>query len=277
MKTDRFQVEVILIKDILVHEELDPSNSKELINFLKKSQTLSNPIIVASLGGKKYLQLDGMNRIYSFKTLGLKTISAQIVDYNDQEKIELSSWLHILKGDIKEFLNFIKEDKSLVVSQGKMDQVGHRYIKEKDFGRLCSIVTNKKEVFFISTGGNFSEKIKRMNYLVYFYKNNLSRGALPYTLNHDSVKNFFKQYPNDNIIVIFPTFTPQQVIESAKSGVLLPTGITRHLVKGRVLNIDLPLSLFNNKKPLKEQNEEQDKILLKKRSRLYEEATVNFE
>jgi len=277
MKTDRFQVEVILIKDILVHEELDPSNSKELINFLKKSQTLSNPIIVASLGGKKYLQLDGMNRIHSFKTLGIKTITAQIVDYNDQEKIELSSWLHILKGDIKEFLNFIKKDKSLIVSQGKMDQVGHRYIKEKDFGRLCSIVTNKKEVFFISTGGNFSEKIKRMNYLVSFYKNNLSRGALPYTLNHDSIKNFFKQYPNDNVIVIFPTFTPQQIIESAKSGVLLPTGITRHLVKGRVLNIDLPLSLFNNKKSPKEQNEEQDKILLKKRSRLYEEATVNFE
>lgn len=277
MKTDRFQIEVILIKDILVHEELDPSNSKELINFLKKSQTLSNPIIVASLGGKKYLQLDGMNRIHSFKTLGIKTITAQIVDYNDQEKIELSSWLHILKGDIKEFLNFIKKDKSLIVSQGKMDQVGHRYIKEKDFGRLCSIVTDKKEVFFISTGGNFSEKIKRMNYLVSFYKNNLSRGALPYTLNHDSIKKFFKQYSDDNIIVIFPTFTPQQIIESAKSGVLLPTGITRHLVKGRVLNIDLPLSLFNNKKSPKEQNEEQDKILLKKRSRLYEEATVNFE
>ena len=113
---------------------------------------------MASLGGKKYLQLDGMNRIHSFKTLGIKTITAQIVDYNDQEKIELSSWLHILKGDIKEFLNFIKKDKSLIVSQGKMDQVGHRYIKEKDFGRLCSIVTDKKEVFFISTGGNFSEK-----------------------------------------------------------------------------------------------------------------------
>jgi hypothetical protein len=277
MKTDRFQLEVISIKDILVHEELDPSNSKELVDFLKKSQNLSNPIIVASLGEKKYIQLDGMNRIYSFKTLGLKTITAQIVDYNNQEEIELSSWLHILKGDIKEFLNFIKEDKSLVISQGKMDQVGHRYIKEKDFGRLCTIITSKKEVFFISTGGNFSEKIKRMNYIVYFYKKNISRGVLPYTLNHDNVKVFFKQYPDDNIIIIFPTFTPQQIIESAKSGVLLPTGITRHLVKCRVLNINLPLSLFNNKKSLKEQNEEQDKILLQKRSRLYEEATINFE
>lgn len=277
MRTDRFLLEVISIGDILVHEELDPSNSKELVKFLQKSQTLSNPIIVASLGGKKYLQLDGMNRIHSFKTLGIKTITTQIVDYNNQEEIELSSWLHIFNGDMKKFIDFIEKDKTLIVTQGKMDQVGHRYIKEKDFGRLCTVVTNKKEVFFISTGGNFSEKIKRMNYLVSFYKNNLSRGALPYTLNNDSVKNFFKQYPSDNIIVIFPTFTPQQVIESAKSGVLLPTGITRHLVKGRVLNINLPLSIFDNKKSLAEQNKKQDEILLKKRSRLYEEATINFE
>ncbi len=268
---------VIPIKDIFVHEELDPSNSKELISFLKKSQNLSNPIIVASLGKKKYLQLDGMNRIFSFKKLGIKTITSQIVDYSNQEEIELSSWLHIFKGDIKKFLNFVKKDRSLVINQGRMDQVGHRYIKESDFGRLCTIVTKKKEVFFVSTGGSFSDKIKRMNYLVSYYKDSLSRGALPYTLNHDNIKVFFEQNANDNIIVIFPTFTPQQIIKSAKSGVLLPTGITRHLVKGRVLNINLPLSLFDNKKSLREQNEEQDNILSKKRSRLYEEATINFE
>jgi hypothetical protein len=277
MKTDRFQLEVIPIENILVHEELDPSNSKELVEFLTKSQTLSNPIVVAPLGKGKYLQLDGMNRIHSFKMLGIKTISAQVVDYNNQEEIELSSWLHIFNGNIEKFLNSIKKDKTMTVSQGKMSQVGHRYIKEEDFGRLCTVVTNKKEVFFISTGGSFSEKIKRMNHVVSFYKNDLSRGPLPYTLNHDNVKVFFKQYPDDNIIVIFPTFTPQQIIESAKSGVLLPTGITRHLVKCRVLNINLPLGLFNNKKSLKEQNEEQDKILSQKRSRLYEEATMNFE
>lgn len=277
MKTSSFKLEVIPVKDILIHEELDPSNSKELVNFLKKSQTLSNPIIVAPLGGGKYLQLDGMNRIHAFKTLGIKTITAQIVDYNDQEEIELSSWLHIFKGDVKKFFKTVKKERSLVIDKGTMDEVGHRYIKESDFGRLCTVVTNKKEVFFISTGGNFSEKIKRMNHLVSFYKNDLSRGAIPYTLNHDNIQLFFKQYPDDNIIVIFPTFTPQQIIESAKSGILLPTGITRHLVKGRVLNINLPLSLFDNNKSLKDQNEEQDKILLKKRSRLYEEATVNFE
>lgn len=277
MKTDRFQLEVVPIKNILVHEELDPSNSKELINFLKKSQNLSNPIIVASLGNKKYLQLDGMNRISSFKALGINAITAQVVDYNNQEEIELSSWLHIFNVNLDKFFEFIKNDGTMSISKGSMSQVGHRYIKEEDFGRLCTIVTDKKEVFFVSTGGNFSEKIRRLNHLVSFYKNDLSRGPLPYTINHGSVRSFFKQYPDDNTIVIFPTFTPQQIISCAKSGVLLPTGITRHLVKGRVLNINLPLSIFDNKKSLEEQNKEQDLILSKKRSRLYEEATINFE
>jgi hypothetical protein len=277
MKTDRFHLEVIPIKDILVHEELDPSNSKELISFLKKSQILSNPIIVAALGQKKYLQLDGMNRIFSFKSLGIKTITGQIVDYNNQEEIELSSWLHIFKGDIKKFLNFSQKDPSLVVTRGRIDQVGHRYLKESDFGRLCTFITKRGEVFFVSTAGNFFDKIKRLNYLVSYYKNSLSRGILPYTLNRDNIELFFDQYLGKDIIVVFPTFTPQQIIKAAKAKVLLPTGISRHLVKGRVLNIDLPLSLFDHKKSLKEQNQEQDKLLLRKRFRLYEEPTVNFE
>ncbi|MFA6017037.1 MAG: hypothetical protein WC744_03045 [Patescibacteria group bacterium] len=277
MKTERFQLEVIPIKDILVHEELDPSNSRELVAFLKKSQNLANPIMVASLGGKKYIQIDGMNRIHCFNTMGIKTISAQIVDYNNQEEIVLSSWLHIFKADTKKFLEFIKQDKTLVVTRGKMDQVGHRFMKEDDFGRLCTVVTNKKEVFFISTGDSFFNKIKKLKYVVNYYKNSLSRGVLPYTLNHDNLKVFFKQYKNENNIVVFPTFTPQQIVNAAKSGVHLPTGITRHLVQGRCVNINLPLSIFDNKKSLKEQNEEQDRLLLKKRPRLYEEATINFE
>lgn len=248
-----------------------------MINYLKKNKVLSNPIIVASLGEKKYIQLDGMNRITCFKKLGIKTIAAQIVDYNDQKKIELSSWLHIFQSDLKELLDFIKKNKNLVINQGRIDQVGHRYIKESDFGRLVSIVTNKNEVFFVSTKGNFSDKIKRINYIVSFYKKSLARGVLPYPFTQDSVKQFFQQYPNFNSIIIFPSFTPQQVIETVKSGVLFPTGITRYIVKGRCLNVNIPLSLFNSKKSLKEQNELLNKLMSQKKCRLYEENVINCE
>jgi len=277
MKTNLFHLEIILIKDILIHEEFDPSNSIKLTEYLKKNKVLSNPIIVASLGGKKFIQLDGMNRITCFKKLGIKTIAAQIVDYNNQREIELSSWLHFFQSDLKELLDFIKKDKNLAINQGRIDQVGHRYIKESDFGRLVSIVTKKNEVFFVSTKGNFSDKIKRLNYIVSFYKKSLARGVLPYPFTQDNVKQFFQQYPNFNNIIIFPSFTPQQVIETVKSKVLFPTGITRYIVKGRCLNINIPLSLFNSKKSLKEQNELLSKLMSQKKCRFYEENVINCE
>lgn len=118
MKTSFFHLEIILIKDILIHEEFDPSNSVKLINYLKKNKVMSNPIIVASLGENKYIQLDGMNRITCFKKLGIKTIAAQIVDYNNQRAIELSSWIHFFQSDLKELLDFIKKDKNLVINRG---------------------------------------------------------------------------------------------------------------------------------------------------------------
>ncbi len=277
MKNNLFNLEVIAIKDISVHEEFDPSNSIKLTEYLKKNKVLSNPIIVASLGEKKYIQLDGMNRITCFKKLGIKTIAAQIVDYNDQKQVELSSWLHIFSSDLKKLLNFIKKDKKLLVNQGMIDQVGHRYIKESDFGRLVSFVTKKNEIFFVSTKGNFSDKIKRLNYIVSFYKKDLARGVLPYPFTQDSAQQFFQQYPNFNNIIIFPSFTPQQVIETVKSGILFPTGVTRYIVKGRCLNINVPLSLFDEKKSLKEQNESLSRLISQKKCRLYEENIINCE
>ncbi|PIP62300.1 hypothetical protein COW98_04880 [Candidatus Roizmanbacteria bacterium CG22_combo_CG10-13_8_21_14_all_35_9] len=277
MKNNLFHLEVITIKNILIHEEFDPFISIKLTNYLKKNKVLSNPILVASLGEKQYIQLDGMNRITCFKKLGIKTIAAQIVDYSDQKQIELSSWLHLFQSNLKELLDFIKKDKNLVINQGSIDQVGHRYIKENDFGRLVSIVTKKNEVFFVSTKGNFSDKIKRLNNIVSFYKKSLARGVLPYPFTQDNVKQFFQQYPNFNNIIIFPSFTPQQVIETVKSGFLFPTGITRYIVKGRCLNINVPLSLFNNKKSLKKQNELFNKLMSEKRCRLYEENVINCE
>lgn len=268
---------MIAIKDILIHEEFDPSNSIKLTNYLKKYKVLSNPIIVASLGGGKYIQLDGMNRITCFKNLGIKSIVAQIVDYNDQDQIELSSWLHIFKCDKRKLFDFIKADKELVISEGSIDKVGHRYIKETDFGRLVTFITKENEIFFVSTKGSFSEKIRRLNKIVSFYKKSLARGVLPYPFVQENVKYFFKQYPAFDKIIIFPSFTPQQVIETVKSGVLFPTGITRYIVKGRCLNINVPLSLLDEKIPLKEQRELFDKFISQKRSRIYEEGVVNFE
>lgn len=55
MKTDHFRMEIIPTKNIFIHEEFDSSRSDSLIEKFKTRGVLTDPIIVASLGNKKYL------------------------------------------------------------------------------------------------------------------------------------------------------------------------------------------------------------------------------
>jgi len=285
MKTDRFHLEIIPIKNILVHEEFDPSRSEDLVKKFQKGNTLTDPIIVAPLGDEKYLQLDGMNRMHCFKTLGIKTILCQIVDYNNQEIVKLSSWVHLFQAKKEEFSRYIQNNKNLKLQPAEVEEIGPRYIKEKDFGRLVTVIDKKKGAFLISTGGNFVEKIKRLSSIVSFYQDNITREILPFDLTRRNIRLFFCENPHlnfyenpkTNLMVIFPNFTPQQVIEVVRAGGLFPAGVTRHLINGRCLGINIPLSFFDNLKSVSVQNQQFDNFLSKKKARLYEEPTIHFE
>ncbi len=278
-------MEVVLIDKILIHEEFDSSRSKILIEKFKKGNFLTDPIIVAPLGNGKYLQLDGMNRLNCFKKLGIKTILCQIVDYNNQEEVVLSSWIHLFKAKKKDFFDYLKKNKKLIIKKAHIDKMESRYIKEKDYGRLVTIIDKKEGSFLVYTDGNFIEKVKKFNYVVSFYKHNISRSILPFTLTNRNIRIFFYEHPHlnfyetpdNNLMVAFPNFTPQQVIEIVKAGFLVPAGVTRHLIKGRCLNVNIPLTFFDNSKSLKKLNEDLDNFLKKKIVRLYEEATIHFE
>ncbi|MCL4363759.1 hypothetical protein M1328_00805 [Patescibacteria group bacterium] len=285
MKTDRFQLEIIPIKNLIVHEEFDQSRSSNLIKKLKKSNLFTDPIIVASLGDGKYIQLDGMNRINCFKILGIKNILCQIIDYNNQEEFNLSSWIHLFKAKREDFFKHIKKDRNIVIKKADIAQIGPRYIKEKDFGRLVTVVDKKAGTFLVLTGGSFVEKIKRMNHIVSFYENSINRSILPFPMTSRNIRLFFYEHPDlnfydhpdANLMVVFPNFTPQQIIEIVRSGALVPAGITRHLVKDRCLNVNIPLNFFDNNKSIKELNKNLDELLLKKSVRAYEESTIHFE
>ena len=285
MKTDRFHLEIIPIKNIIVHEESDTSRSHDLIAKLKKSGLFTDPIIVASLGNGKYLQLDGMNRINCFKKLGIKNILCQIVDYSNQEEIELSSWIHLFKANREDFFKHIRKNKDLVIKRADLEQIGPRYIKEKDFGRLVTVVDKKEGSFLVLTAGEFTEKIKRLNYIVNFYKDSITRSILPFNMTARNIRLFFYEHPHlnfydnpdTNIMVVFPNFTPQQIVTVVQSGEVIPAGISRHIVKGRCLNVNLPMKFFDNSKSVLELNRLLDRYLRNKNVRFYEETTIHFE
>lgn len=285
MKTDNFHLEIIPIEKILPHEKFDFARSDDLLKKIKKTNLFTDPIIVTELVGGYYLQLDGMNRINCFKKLGIKTILAQIVDYNNQEEVKLSSWIHLFKAKREDFLKYLEKNKNLIIKKAYINEITPRYIKEEDLDRLVTIIDRNLGSFLIFTEGNFIEKIKRLDYIVSFYEKNIHRAILPFPMNRRNIRLFFceypqlnfYEYPDANLMVIFPNFTPQQVVEAVKAKILMPAGITRHLIYNRCLNINLPLDFFDNKKSLKELNKDFDKFLSKKTPRFYEESTIHFE
>ncbi|MBI5452843.1 ParB N-terminal domain-containing protein [Candidatus Gottesmanbacteria bacterium] len=277
MKTDIFHLQIIPIADILVHEEFDESRAYPLVERLKKEKQLVNPILVASLTDGKFLQLDGMNRFSAFKILGLKSIVCQIIDYNDQEEVELSSWSHLFKASKDEFLAFLSQKCGFIVKQGNIDQVGHRYIKEEGMGRLITLCCSDGGVYLVSTNGNLLEKIDKLNQLVSYYKEKIVRDVLPPHPNAADIDVLFREHPQNNMMIVFPTFTRHQIVEIVKKNKLFPAGVTRHIIRRRCLNVHAPLSLFDKKKSIGEQNKELESMLLKRSFRLYEEPTIYFE
>ena len=67
------------------------------------------------------------------------------------------------------------------------------------------------------------------------------RGRL-YRAATDHLHEARQLYPDLTGLVIFPRYEASEVIALARDGELLPTGLTRHLIQGRALRTNYPLS-----------------------------------
>lgn len=277
MQTDIFHLKIIPIENILPHEQYDESRCVPLMEKISQDRMFTNPIIVAHLWGDQYVQLDGMNRFSAMKTLRYKSILCQIIDYNDQESVELSSWSHLFKGDIKGFLAYLTASKEINIRTGRIDNVGHRYIKEEGSGRLCTVCANDGSVYLVNSNGVLADKLGYLNFLVKYYEKKIVRDMMPERTSKSDIDALFSTHPNANILIVFPTFTRHQILEMVKKSLLFPAGITRHLIKRRCLNVNVPLSAFEASMSIENQNRELEDILVRKKFRLYEEPTVYFE
>lgn len=277
MKTDLFHLEILPIKNILPHEEFDISRSEPLVKKLKEDKFLKNPILVALIGREKYLELDGVNRFSSFRILKIPTILAQILDYNNQEVVELSSWSHVFKANEKDFLSYISNLDFIEVKKGEIANVGYRYLKEEGRARLCTLIGSNGNIYLLYAKGDLLQKTKKLVKVVDYYKKDIFRIVLPQKPSMEEIKFHFKKNDGKNFIIVFPTFTRHQIVTIVRRGGLLPPGVTRHIIKWRCLSVNIPLSLFKSKKTLQEKNKLLDRILTKVTHRIYEEPTIQFE
>jgi len=121
------------------------------------------------------------------------------------------------------------------------------------------------------------EQNQLLNALVDTYKN---RGRLHRAMT-DSLEEAVSLYSDLAGVIVFPKYDPFEVLALARDGELLPAGLTRHLIQGRILRVNFPLSELRSNEALEVKNARlrewlRDKMASKE-VRFYGETTYLFD
>jgi hypothetical protein len=284
------KLKIVPVQDIIIHEHFDKTRSPRLAKMIEKAGVLQDPPIVARLGEGKYVHLDGANRITVFREkdlLNCQHILVQIVDYFDPESVKLSSWCHLTQQDKDPFLSRLK---SKSIKTTLMDCDAARALIAEREGVLCCFLFRDRDVLGVKSDRDFESRVKLMSEVVRTYEERIERDCLEPKEEgwKRKIASLFEKHDDCNLIVAFPRFTPEQVVqiatrlatgENRESVVKMPPGVTRHIVlEGRALRINFPLSVLKAEgMSLEAKNEALKEFLRKRKPRRYEEPTFMYD
>jgi len=263
----------ILPIDLLVeHEYNDAQRTAPLARRLEAEGLLKNPPIVAPLDDDpRFVVLDGANRTTALNALGYQTCLVQVVKYEDPP-VTLSTWHHVITGiALDDYLGAIHAIGGL--DMAPIDLLHARAGLARRELLAYTICADGRVFAAQAQTHDLHELNALLNAMVDTYK---ERGRL-YRAATDHLSEARQLYPDLTGLVIFPRYEASEVIALARDGELLPTGLTRHLIQGRALRANYPLSELRATNSLEEKNERLQAWLKNKLSskemRFYGEAT----
>jgi len=266
---------VVPVADLLLHEQHDTQRSEPLLQRLRTDGVLKNPPIVAPIRGeRRYVVLDGANRVTAVLAMGIADIAVQVVDYEDPELI-LDTWHHLVKGiGAERFKAMLRKVRGVEIESA--DPVHARaQLARREILAFVEYVHG--EVCTLSALGDLHQRTQRLNEIVNLYK---VHGRI-FRANTDDLPSLLPYYDDVAALVVFPRFAPAEIIDLARVGAHLPAGITRHLIPRRALRINLPLTMLSSAASVPEKNawliDWMKQKVAGKSARFYQESTFLFD
>ncbi len=260
---------ILSLDDVLPHEHVDNRRVHDLAERIQEDGMLANPPLVTPWQGK-YIVLDGATRTEALRWLHCPHVVAQIVDLSN---VELYTWNHaVLESSAHALLEQLRRVPGLEIQPTSYEAL-RAGLDERTY--IAGILISREEVYGVRnvepiTGGD----IQALNRLVDTY---MSQAHVERTLAEDW-ETLEKEYPDAAMLVLFPAYTPEEIMNFVMTGQRLPAGITRFVVPGRILRLNLPLDLLYADKSLGEKNEQLQAFLqerlARRRVRYYQEPVV---
>ncbi|MFQ5419793.1 MAG: pyridoxal-phosphate dependent enzyme, partial [Anaerolineae bacterium] len=267
---ETLSLELVPIEQVLPHEQIDDKRVARLMGRLEDDGRLVNPPVTAFWHGR-YIILDGATRFTAFKRLDYPHVIVQVVQ-PEQTGFELHTWYHAISNDqpAAHLLAHIEKIEGAILTAVSREQA-QTALREN--AALC---------YFLDKDGNFTlvqshsnaERLDVMNALVAGYT---AWGNVERTLLTD-LPRLLAQFPQMTAVAIFPQFRPETVFDVASQGKLLPAGLTRFVIPGRILRLNAELARLKNDESLTAKrawfNRFLEEKLARSRMRYYEEPVI---
>lgn len=268
-------LDILPVESLILHEEHDAQRSLPLVEKLRAAGILRNPPIVMPLmdGTKRYMVLDGANRVTSLQGLEFPHVVAQVVKADDPN-VSLHTWNHVIWGiPPKELVSELKKLTGLQLV--KVDP--HNSLDAPPYVPMNLRLPDGKLYVLAEEPSDLTSHIRMLHAVVNTYK---SRGSLDRT-SQTLIDTFRDVHRDLTGLIIFPRFKVKTVLKLAGRKTVLPTGITRFTVSPRALHLNYPLHELSSGKPVEYKREYLkqwvDERVKKKGVRMYTEATFLYD
>ena len=242
------KLQFVAAGDLMLHEQHDASRTDPLAERLRRDRVLKNPPVVAPVyGDRRFVVLDGANRSTALAQMGIPHVVVQVVDYQDPELV-LDTWYHLAAEIPPEiFSSAIQNISGIAFDQVPLMEA-RAALARRD--ALAYVVYPGGDVLMARGESDLHVRAELLNALVdaYRYRSRI------YRVNTDQLDQHLSYYENVAALIVFPRYSPAEIIELARNGARLPAGITRHVIPRRALRLNIPLEKLAEDKPLEEKN-----------------------
>ncbi|HLJ59065.1 MAG TPA: hypothetical protein VKZ50_04970 [bacterium] len=221
---------VVETSRLFLHEEVESGRVARLSDALRRDGVLRNPPVVAPMPNGRAAVLDGANRVTALEALGIPHAVVHVVDYTRPE-IVLSTWRHYVRdrGRLGRRVAELGEARILpvdAVASGEADLAS---------GAAAALVVDRGGIALLGDRGGVAAALL-LSRLVALYR---GRDEI-YRVERGDLETLHAEY-GPGTLVVFPSFSKDDIVRLAAGAGRLPTGITRHLIPGRVLRLNTPL------------------------------------
>jgi hypothetical protein len=226
------EIRIVPLEDLSIHEITIPSALERIKQEIHAEEVLRHPMIVDS---RTLVVLDGMHRVAALRSLGCQLAPVCLVDYQNPA-IELHAWYRkfISGKPLSKLIELIKRKTTYSINLSSISEVQHLVNTRTAFSAIAS----QTACYAVSTMGQITaneiyEEISSIEALA-----NKVGFQIGYSTEPDAIDSLPSK---PNPILMVPSLTKQEVVDSALRGELFIQKATRHTVPARPLFVRVPL------------------------------------